>query len=319
MTSSVIPTATSPVSLATSPATSSAAAISSMALIVKQGNTEALAEAVLVRQMLEEHGVAVHQREHGADGGCCDSLPQVDMVLAFGGDGTMVSIGRALLGRGIPLAGINFGKVGFLAELTRSTWRKALEQVLARGFAVEERMSLAFTLMRRGNKVLSGEVLNDVVVTRGKLARLVRLELAVDGRPFMVLRSDGLILSTPVGATGYSCSAGGPLLQPGLNAYVVAAICPFLSSFPPLVLNPPTSFAVTVGEAGTDLYLTLDGQETYPLEVGDSLHVHGLPGRHLVASLGMTDYFERLRSVGFVQEAMPAGGGRPSETPGSPA
>ncbi len=281
------------------------ARISSLGLIVKQGNAEAEAEARAVRRMLEERGVVVYQAEHGQDNDACVGLPPVDMVLALGGDGTLVSIGRALLGRGIPLAGLNFGRVGFLAELTRATWRPALERAVEHGFTVEERMSLAFSLRRDGREILAGEVLNDVVVTRGKLARLVRLELAVDDKPFMLLRSDGLILSTPTGATGYSCSAGGPLLHPGLNAYVVAAICPFLSSFPPMALTPSTPFSVTVGEAGTNLYLTLDGQETHSLEVGDCLHAHGLPGRHLTASLGTTDYFERLRSVGFVQEAAP--------------
>ena len=282
------------------------ARISSMALILKQGNTEAAAEAVAVRRMLEERGVVVHQAVHGQDCPGCDDLPPVDMLLAFGGDGTVVSLGRVMLGRGIPLAGLNFGRVGFLAELTRDTWRPALERALEQGFLIEERMSLAFSLRRGGQEIHSGEVINDVVVTRGKLARLVRLELAVDDKPFMFLRSDGLILSTPTGATGYSCSAGGPLLQPGLNAYVVAAICPFLSSFPPMVLNPSTSFSVTVGEGGTNLYVTLDGQETHAMEVGDCLHVHGRPGRHLTASLGTTGYFERLRSVGFVQESASA-------------
>ncbi len=276
--------------------------LSSVALVIKDGNAEAEAEAEAVRRLLEAHGAAVHCSIHGVS---AESLPEVDLVLALGGDGTIVSIARSLLGRCIPLAGINFGRVGFLAELSRENWREGLEHALAHGFDVEERMSLGWHLERDGREILQGEVINDVVVTRGKLARLVRLELSVGEKPFMILRSDGLIFSSPTGASGYSCSAGGPLLHPGLNAYVVSAICPFLGSFPPLVLAPQTGFAVTVGEAGTDLYLTLDGQETHLLEVGDTLRVCGLPGRFPVARLGMVGYFERLRSVGFVQEAPP--------------
>ena len=277
--------------------------VTTAGLVVKEGNNAGLRTCAQVREWLDGHGIAssliLHPREHIAD----KLLPGTDLLLVFAGDGTMVSVARQSLGMGIPIAGINFGRVGFLAELAEDTWRDALAAVLASGFTAAPRMTLRYSLYRNDECVLQGEVVNDVVVTRGKVARLVSLQLGVNRVPFTALRSDGLILSTPTGASGYAGSAGGPLLLPTLNAYVVAAICPYLSSFPPLVLDHETTFSVTVGEAAPDLYLTLDGQEAHPLAEGDRLEVSGIPGRMLVADFGLKDYFTRLRQTGFVQES----------------
>jgi NAD+ kinase len=168
-------------------------------------------------------------------------------------------------------------------------------------------MTLRWRLTCQGGVLREGEVVNDVVVTRGKVARLTHLGLEINNRPFVTLRSDGLILSTPTGATGYAGSAGGPLLLPTLNAYVVAAICPYLSSFPPLALTPETMFSVRVAEAASDLYLTLDGQEVHAMGEGDRLDVWGEPDRLLMVDFGLKSYFDRLKRVGFVQETKTPG------------
>ncbi len=278
--------------------------VSSIALVIKEGNAEAEKLGLTIEAWLRTRGIAVWTGRHGNEPvHCCAAMPDVDLLLAFGGDGTIVSVSRYLLGRNIPVAGVNFGRVGFLAEFPRNAWEATLRRILEQGVLVEERMALHYSHTRDGTELHSGLVVNDVVVTRGKLARLVSLALGVNDEPFMVLRSDGLILSTPTGSTGYAGSAGGPLLLPRLNSYVVAAICPYLSSFPPLVLDAETAFSVTVGEAGTDLFLTLDGQETLPLMVGDTISVRGVPGQFIVAELGLSGYFDRLRQAGFVQES----------------
>jgi NAD+ kinase len=232
----------------------------------------------------------------------CGIPSGADILLVFGGDGTFVSIARQCLEFGIPIAGINFGRVGFLAELTGATWEEALAAACERGFSVEARMTLRYALFRENVRVRQGEVVNDVVVTRGRAARLVNLHLGVNGTPFVSLRADGVIFSTPTGSTAYSGSAGGSLLSPALNAYVVAAVCPYLSSFPPLVLSADTVFSLTVDEATEDLYLTLDGQEVFPLLEGDRLDIAGVPERLLVADFGRKNYFRRLLQAGFVQE-----------------
>ena len=276
--------------------------VGSVALVAKAGNPSAEAVCRDVEQWLRERNVPVLGCECAGDSFRSGNLPETDLILVFGGDGTMVSVARKSLGLKIPIAGVNFGRVGFLAELSEEDWEDNLASALKDGVLIEPRMSLGYSLIRDGSVVHSGEVINDVVVTRGKVARLVNLFLGVNGAPFISLRSDGLILSTPTGSSGYAGSAGGPLLMPSLNVYVVAAICPYLSSFPPLALSPETVFSVVVGEAAPDLYLTLDGQEAHPLAEGDRLEVKGNPERFFMAAFGLKDYFERLRLAGFVQE-----------------
>ncbi len=278
--------------------------VTSVALILKKNNPAACETGRQVAAWLEARAVPCPIILHDGEGQPTYTIPEVDFVLAFGGDGTMVAVARKLLGRTTPLAGVNFGKVGFLAEISQNTWEQSLTEILQKGVRAEPRMGLRYSLSRQGHEICSGDVINDVVVTRGRLARLVNLELKVNDEPFMLLRSDGLIFSTPTGSTGYCCSAGGPLLLPGIESYVVAAICPFLSSFPPLVLHCDTTFSVTVGEAGTDLFLTLDGQEIYPMMVGDTLTVTGVQERFFLAQVGQQSYFERLRRIGFVQETV---------------
>lgn len=276
--------------------------IRSVTLVVKAGLESAARMSEVVETWFTHRGVPVRRFFHPTD--CLpDCLgPERDLLLVFGGDGTVVSLSRYTLGMGIPVAGINFGRVGFLTELTPDDWEAPLERALEHGVRLQPRMSLCYHVKRKGELLYEGEVVNDVVVTRGKVARLVSLELAVNGQHFVFLRSDGLIMSTPTGASGYACSAGGPLLQPSINAYVVAAICPYLSSFPPLTIKPETVFSVRVAESAPDLYLTIDGQEARDLHEGDLLEVWGRPERILMADFGLKNYFERLRLVGFVQE-----------------
>ena len=272
-------------------------------LVVKESNAAAMRVCALAEQWFRSRGVPcrviTHPHERIADA----LLPGTDLLVVFGGDGTMVSAAGQVLGMEIPIAGVNFGRVGFLAELTEDSWPEALQTALTSGFMTQRRMAVRYALHRGQERICQGEVVNDVVVTRGKMARLVNLHLGVNGRPFVTLRSDGLILSTPTGASGYAGSAGGPLVMPTLNAYVVAAICPYLSSFPPLALDHETTLCVTVGEGAPDLYLTIDGQDAHALAAGDCLEVAGAPGRILLADFGRKDYFSRLIQAGFVQES----------------
>ena len=271
-------------------------------LVVKENNEAGMRTCAVMEQWLRSRGVQcrviMHPHEHIVD----TLLPGTDLLLVFGGDGTMVSVARQSLGMKIPIAGINFGRVGFLAELSEDSWQEALDAALYFGFMIQRRMALRYTLHRGQECIHQGEVVNDAVLTRGKAARLVNLRLSVNGLPFVALRSDGLIFSTPTGASGYAGSAGGPLVFPTLNAYVVAAICPYLSSFPPMVLNHESTLSVTVGELASDLYLTLDGQEAHALAEGDRFEVNGVPECLLLADFGRKDYFSRLTQAGFVQE-----------------
>ncbi len=275
--------------------------IQSVCLLVKAGNPRAVKEAKAVSAWLAKRRINCQTVFLEMDK-TLENTPLADLALAFGGDGTIVSTARQLLGKGIPLAGVNFGRVGFLAELSAETWEQGLLKVLEHGLVVEKRMTLSYRVSRDDKKILQGQVINDIVVTRGKLARLVELELCVNQVPFSTLRSDGIILSTPTGSTGYAGSAGGPVVMPCINAYVVAAICPFLGSFPPLMLGEDTVCAIKVGSSGTDLFLSIDGQEAYELFPNDVLEVHGGSDAFLLASMGMNSYFKRLQDVGIIQQ-----------------
>lgn len=273
--------------------------VGSVALITKRNNEAAENAGREVLAWLEQRKVAVTVLSHGAvtEGA---EVPQADLALVLGGDGSIVSVARRLLGRGIPVAGINFGRVGFLAELTPENWQQGLSQAFERGVLVEPRMTLRYELLRNASPVCGGEVINDVVLTRGNMARLVPLNLGVDGVPLVSLRSDGLVMATPTGSTGYAGSAGGPLLATGLNAYVVAAICPFLRVFQPLVLEAESVLQVGLQAAGVEVFLTLDGQEVEEVLPGDTLQVQGVPNRFQVAGMGLSGYFEQLCKAGFV-------------------
>ncbi|MDR0826885.1 MAG: NAD(+)/NADH kinase [Desulfovibrio sp.] len=276
--------------------------ISSLALILKKGNAEAGAACSKIIETLERRKLKFGLIRHPEDAALWVGQQNADLILVLGGDGTLISVARQCLGLAVPIGGINFGRVGFLNELSPRNCLSVLEKTLDEGVAAHELVSLAFTLTDgNGCEKLRGEAVNDVTITRGKIARLSVLDIAADAVPFVSLRSDGLIFSTPTGATGYSCSAGGPLIWPGLNAYAVTAICPYLNNFPPLVLSPETVFTVRIGEASPEACLAVDGQETHRIGPGDLLKVNAVRGRLLMADFGVSGYFDRLLRCGFVR------------------
>lgn len=277
--------------------------IHSVTLVAKAGVDPAEQLSLEVLQWLSEQGITARRLLHPSEDLSATLGSETDLVLVFGGDGTVVSVCRRTLGTGAAVAGVNFGRVGFLTELSPDNWREPLERALHSGLVLRPRMSLHYRLERSGAILYEGEVVNEVVVTRGKMARLATLNLSVNSKPFVDLRSDGLILATSTGASGYAGSAGGPLMAPSLNAYIVAAICPYLSSFPPIVLTADTVFSVQVAEGELNLYLTLDGQEAYPLREGDRLEVWGMPDRIIMANFGLKNYFDRLCLAGFIRKA----------------
>lgn len=276
--------------------------IRTVGLITKFGHGAAEEAAQKIGQWLSDQGIGVWQSDSSLRGIVVADLPPTELVLVLGGDGTIISVSRKILDLRSPVVGINFGKVGFLAELTMANWQKALEKVIAEGVDAAPRMVLHFSLQREGVCIAEGNVINDVVINRGKTARLVNLDLTLNGAPLMKLRSDGLVMATPTGSTGYACSAGGALLEPTLDAYIVAAICPFLNVFTPMVLKSDTLFEVTLPESSLDLFLTLDGQESIPLKDNDILRVQGVSRRFMLADMGLEGYAERLRRAGFISK-----------------
>lgn len=228
---------------------------------------------------------------------------QTDLLLCIGGDGTIIRSGRHMIGADIPIAGINMGRVGFLAELTLENWQESLAKAINEGFEREKRLALEYSIERAGEEKAVGHAINDVVISRGGLARLLDLDLRVDGQTLQHLRADGLIIATPTGATAYSSSAGGPLLQPDMSVYSITGICPFLNRMLPLILGDKNIFSARICETGATPFVTVDGQELFKLKCGDTLSVRAMPGAVSFARFGQSDYISKLRSSGFVSDS----------------
>jgi NAD+ kinase len=201
----------------------------------------------LVDFLYENHVEAVVcENRKGRDGYPFERDGSFQLVIVLGGDGTLIGVARRMHRLGIPLLGINLGRVGFLTHHSPDDWRQGVADILAGKYKVSSRMALDFRVLRSGRYVHSGTVINDLVMGRGSLARLVRLSVLYQGGDVAELRSDGLIVSTPFGSTAYCVSAGGPLVHPDLSAYCITAICPFLNRFSPLVLPTEHRLAIRV-------------------------------------------------------------------------
>ncbi len=223
----------------------------------------------------------------------------LDFVVVLGGDGTMLGVARRLVGRSIPVLGVNFGRVGFLTDAQPEDWREKLEECLKGQEPIRSCMALRWSVLRSGAMLAEGAAINDVVVSRGALSRLVCLDIWADGQRMGSLRSDGIILCTPIGSSGYNVSAGGALLYPLMDAIGFTPVCPFLNTISPMVFPGKTDIQLQILRGSTDCYLTVDGQEGQKLEMGDILHVSGLPSAVQFMGEG-TSFFERLRTRGFV-------------------
>lgn len=217
-------------------------------------------------------------------------------VIVLGGDGTILGVARRFAFSGVPLFGINFGRVGFLTNADPDNWQERLAIALAPDVPRRSCLVLRWQLFRSGRLLTEGVAINDVVVGRGALARLVELHVLLDECDMGILRCDGLLCCTPVGSSGYSDSAGGPILHPCMDAVGVTPICPCPGSASSLVL--PGRMVCRVGiAASAEAYLTVDGQEGHVLGGGDEIVVSGVPDG--VRFLGGVRFFERLRVRGF--------------------
>ena len=220
----------------------------------------------------------------------------VDLLLVLGGDGTLLSVARLVGARDVPILGINLGGLGFLTEVTLEEIYATLDAVLQGTYGVTQRILLSVAVRRQGERIGEYIALNDAVINKGTLARMIELEIHIDGQYVTTFRADGLILSTPTGSTAYCLAAGGPIVYPTLRALVLAPICPHMLTFRPLVIPDTTKVEIVQVSADENAYLTVDGQVGFTLrhrdviEVGRSDHTITLikaPGKN---------YFQILRA-----------------------
>ena len=219
---------------------------------------------------------------------------KVDVVAVFGGDGTMLYAARIVADSGVPILGVNLGSLGFLTEVKLEEMHAALEGLLTGEYQLEDRMLLEVEVSKKDQSLTRYLALNDAVINKGALARIVELEVSVNSQLVTLTRSDGLIISTPTGSTGYSLSAGGPILYPTLAALIITPICPHTLTNRPVVVPDGAVVGICLRH-GTDVMLTVDGQVGMPLEQGDCLRVmKATPVLRLVQWRG-SPFFKLLR------------------------
>jgi len=275
--------------------------VKQVGLVVKP-DREANRKADELAEWLEQRQVAVLRREYKFSGSQEDhdvaakSPPDLDCVFVLGGDGTFLSAARWIGHHDIPIIGVKFGEVGFLAETAEERLFEIAATILAGKFQTAARMRLDVRVMRENREVAGETVLNDIVINKGALARLAHIDTFVDGHALTTYKSDGLIVATPTGSTAYSLAAGGPIIHPDLSAIVMTPICPFTLTNRPLIVPDSVEIVIRLAEKSTDIMLTFDGQEGLAINHRDTIVVSKSPHPIRLITLPGNQYFDVLKT-----------------------
>ena len=219
-----------------------------------------------------------------------------DLIIVLGGDGTLLSVARLIGSREVPILGVNLGGLGFLTEVTLDELFPTLEAVLRDQYSLSRRLTLTVRVLRGSELVASFEALNDAVINKTALSRIVDLETHVNGEYVATFRADGLILSTPTGSTAYCLAAGGPIMYPTLPALVIIPICPHTLTNRPLVVPDSAVVEIIQGSDGEDVHLTVDGQVGVDLRYRDVVAVQRSPRSIALVKSPKLNYFDLLRT-----------------------
>ena len=219
----------------------------------------------------------------------------VDLLIVLGGDGTLLSVARAVGDLGVPILGVNLGGLGFMTATTLDEMLPALEAMLAGRMVIEERLMLLARVVRNGTTTCEHMALNDLVITKSAMSRIISLAVSVEGQYATAYRADGLIISTPTGSTAYSLSAGGPILFPLVDAIVLTPICSHTLTNRPIVLAASDRVEVTV-QSDQEIMLTVDGQVGVGLRERDVVEIVKSPARMRLVRFPQKDFFSVLRT-----------------------
>lgn len=218
-----------------------------------------------------------------------------DLLIVLGGDGTLISAVRILENKDTPVMGINLGRLGFLTDTKLSEFEEKLKQIFRGNYKIEKRMKLKVDVFKNGKQTFETQVMNDVVINKGALARIVDIDVFVDNLFMNRYRSDGIIVATPTGSTAYTLAAGGPIVFPTLNSIIVTPICPHSLSHRPIVLNENSVIRLKIDDLEDKVFLTCDGQTGKKLESGEEVFVKkSLSSANLIVSEGY-NYFSLLK------------------------
>jgi NAD+ kinase len=266
--------------------------------LVVKNNATAQREARAIRDRLtREMNLSVcwdEEQDTGSEGVTPDG--PADLILVLGGDGTLLKAARLYGRRGTPILGVNLGGLGFLTEIALEEFYSILGKIFQGDFQTETRMMLKAEIIRRDQVLEPTVFLNDVVINKGALARIIDLETSIDDQFLTTYRADGLIVATPTGSTAYNLAAGGPILHPALKTIIITPICPFTLTNRPIILQDNAVIDIRLGAKSREVWLTFDGQIGHPLQPGDLVRVQRASGQITLIKSPFKNYFEILRA-----------------------
>jgi NAD+ kinase len=273
-----------------------------VAIIFKHMRLEAARLGQQLKEWFEKRGVEVFLKENIDNSGISGDYEKIEIpgtvetVVVIGGDGTFLSVARFIERRSIPIIGINQGGLGFLTEISADSCFSELENIISGDFEIEERMVLLVSVRREGKEIFSQRVLNDAVINKAALARIIDLHATIDGHFLTHYRGDGLIICTPTGSTAYNISAGGPIIFPTARTIILTPICSFTLTNRPIVFPSDVTVMVEVAEPATDVTLTCDGQVGCHIRDLDQVIVKAAATPLRIIKAPGVSHFETLRS-----------------------
>jgi len=267
--------------------------IETAAIVIKPGHAEARSTAAGLAKWFSERNITLagtfDANQADAD------LSGCGLVVVLGGDGTMIAAARMIGKADVPVLGINYGSLGYLTDFRIEELEAAVGSVVSGEFEADHRVMLDAELIRDGEQIARGRVLNDVVINKAALARIIAIEARLDGLFVNSFRSDGLIVATPTGSTAYNLSAGGPIVFPSMNAVVLTPICPFTLSNRPIVIPDSAEIELKLENGNEGVILSLDGQTGFPLVVGDTVRIRKSRTTLNLVQPANRNYFDVLR------------------------
>ncbi len=277
--------------------------IKCVGVVVKPNHTEAWQTACELSEWFEKRGISLIGSPHEEAEICPvervgteEFQEKADLIVVLGGDGTMISTARLIGKREVLVLGINYGSLGYLTEFRIEEMLPALEKILAGNYEIDRRVMLGVEHWRGDEKLASGRVLNDVVINKAVLARIIEIEVNLNTYFVNDFRADGLIVATPTGSTAYSLSAGGPIVYPSMNAVVLTPICPFTLTNRPIVIPDTAEINLRLKNESDGVVLTLDGQIGYQMQTDDRVKIRKSPTNFNLVQPPTRNYFDVLRN-----------------------
>ncbi len=269
--------------------------------MVKPNHKEAWETARKLSDWLAKRGIDLIGKPHAETKVCNIETAEafktdVDLIVVLGGDGTMISTARLTGNREVLVLGINYGSLGYLTEFRIEEMFPALEAILEGNYEIDRRVMLDVEHLRDAEGLAAGRVLNDVVINKAVLARIIEIEVNLDGLFVNSFRADGLIVATPTGSTAYNLSAGGPIIYPSMNAIVLTPICPFTLTNRPIVVPDTAEINLRLRNKSDGVVLTLDGQIGYAVQTGDCISIRKSATTFNLIQPPNRNYFDVLRN-----------------------